>query len=108
LKEFAKVELEPGETKTIHFNLPPRAFAYYEVKIKNWYVEGGSYDILIAASSRDIRLSDSIEIAPGDPIPFKVTPDTLIMDLLKLPKAAELIKPYGSRRRSPQCKRGNE
>ncbi len=94
LKEFAKVELEPGETKTIHFTLPPRAFAYYEVKIKNWYVEGGSYDILIAASSRDIRLSDSIEIAPGDPIPFKVTPDTLIMDLLKLPKAAELIKPF--------------
>ncbi|HNY95226.1 MAG TPA: glycoside hydrolase family 3 C-terminal domain-containing protein, partial [Flexilinea sp.] len=39
LKEFAKVELEPGETKTIHFTLPPRAFAYYEVKIKNWYVE---------------------------------------------------------------------
>jgi len=94
LKEFAKVELEPGETRTIHFTLPPRAFAYYEVKIKNWYVEGGSYDILIAASSRDIRLSDSIEIAPGDPIPFKVTPDTLIMDLLKLPKAAELIKPF--------------
>lgn len=94
LKEFAKVELEPGETKTIHFTLSPRAFAYYEVKIKNWYVEGGSYDILIAASSRDIRLSDSIEIAPGDPIPFKVTPDTLIMDLLKLPKAAELIRPF--------------
>ncbi|HQF81062.1 MAG TPA: glycoside hydrolase family 3 C-terminal domain-containing protein, partial [Flexilinea sp.] len=40
LKEFAKIELAPGETKTIHFTLPPRAFAYYEVKIKNWYVEG--------------------------------------------------------------------
>ena len=81
LKGFSKVELEPAETKTLKFTLAPRAFAYYEVKLNDWYVEGGSYDIFIGASSRDIRLTESIEIAQPEPIPFEVTTDTLLMDL---------------------------
>jgi beta-glucosidase len=93
LKGFSKVELEPAETKTLKFTLVPRAFAYYEVKLNDWYVEGGSYDIFIGASSRDIRLTESIEIADPEPIPFEVTTDTLLMDLVRKPGAAELIKP---------------
>ncbi len=93
LKGFAKAELKPGETKTVSFTLTPRAFAYYEVSFRDWYVEGGSYDILVGASSQDIRLTESIEIAQGKPIPFEVTTDTLLQDLVRLPGAAELIKP---------------
>ncbi len=91
LKGFEKVALEPGETKTVRFELTPRAFAYYEVKLNDWYVEGGSYDILIGASSQDIRLKESLEIAAGTPIPFEVTADTLIKDLIQLPGANEIL-----------------
>jgi beta-glucosidase len=56
LKEFAKVALAAGESKKVSFKLDSRAFAYYNPYLHNWHVESGSYDILIAASSADIRL----------------------------------------------------
>ncbi|WMJ23516.1 glycoside hydrolase family 3 C-terminal domain-containing protein [Paludicola sp. MB14-C6] len=62
LRDFAKVELQPNESKTISFTLDSRAFAYYNVNIKDWFVESGVYTIGIGASSRDIRLSDTVTI----------------------------------------------
>jgi len=55
LKGFEKVSLSPGETKTVSFSLDKRAFAYYNVKIADWHVETGEYELCIGASSRDIR-----------------------------------------------------
>ncbi len=55
LKGFAKVELQPGETKTVSIALNFRAFAYYHPEYKQWITEDGDYDILIAASATDIR-----------------------------------------------------
>lgn len=55
LKGFAKVELQPGETKTVSFPLDFRAFAYYHPTYKRWVTEDGDLDILIGASSLDIR-----------------------------------------------------
>lgn len=42
LKGFEKVELKPGETKTVSFTLGKRAFAYYNIKLQDWHVETGS------------------------------------------------------------------
>lgn len=55
LKGFAKVELQPGETKTVSISLDFRAFAYYHPEYKQWITEDGDYDILIAASATDVR-----------------------------------------------------
>lgn len=55
LKGFAKVELQPGETKTVSIPLDFRAFAYYHPKYRQWVTEDGDFDILIGASSADIR-----------------------------------------------------
>ena len=55
LKGFAKVELQPGETKTVSIQLDFRAFAYYHPEYKQWITEDGEFDILIAASAADIR-----------------------------------------------------
>ena len=55
LKGFAKVELQPGETKSVSVQLDSRAFAYYHPKYKQWITEDGEFDILIAASAADIR-----------------------------------------------------
>jgi beta-glucosidase len=57
LKGFAKVELQPGETKTVSIYLDFRAFAYYHPEHKQWITEDGDFDILIGASSADIRSS---------------------------------------------------
>ena len=55
LKGFAKVELQPGETKTVSIALDFRSFAYYHPEHKQWITEDGDFDILIGASSADIR-----------------------------------------------------
>ncbi len=47
LKGFAKVELQPGETKTVTLALDFRAFAYYHPAYKQWITEDGEFDILI-------------------------------------------------------------
>lgn len=62
LKGFEKVALEPNETKTISFALNKRSFAHYDVNIKDWLVESGDFEILIGASSQDIRLKETVKV----------------------------------------------
>jgi beta-glucosidase len=69
LKGFAKVALEPGESKTVTIELGPRAFAYYAPEAKGWRVDAGRYELLVGASSRDIRLTDSVSIRKGRLLP---------------------------------------
>jgi beta-glucosidase len=59
LKGFAKINLKPGETKTIHVPLNDRSFAYYSPEKKGWVAEAGEFGILVGASSREIRLTGS-------------------------------------------------
>lgn len=63
LKGFARVELAPGETRTVSLQLTPRAFAYYAVAAHAWTVEAGDYGIAVGSSSRDIRLRASCPVA---------------------------------------------
>jgi beta-glucosidase len=55
LKGFAKVELQPGETKSVSIKLDFRAFAYYHPEYKQWITENGDFDLLISASAADVR-----------------------------------------------------
>lgn len=70
LRDFAKVFLKAGETKTVTFTLNARAFSYYETRIHDWYAESGDYEILLASSSRDIRLQNTVSITGSKKIPF--------------------------------------
>ncbi len=54
LKGFAKVDLQPGETKSVSIQLDFRAFAFYHPEYKQWITENGDFDLLIAASAADI------------------------------------------------------
>ena len=63
LKAFKKVWLNPGETKEISLVLNKRAFAFYNVNINDWCVESGDFDILVGASSADIKLSATVNVS---------------------------------------------
>jgi len=67
LKGFEKVALLPGQEVEIEIELDWRAFAFYSVELKDWYVETGIFEVLVGASSRDIRLSKSIEVRTSKP-----------------------------------------
>ena len=72
LKGFEKISLEPGETKTVTMTLDHRSFAWYHTDLKDWYAASGKYDILIGASSRDIRLSESVQMNTSIRLPLKL------------------------------------
>jgi len=63
LKGFAKVALNPGEEKTVTIELNARAFAFYNPDLKDWQVEAGAFEILVGASSRDIRLQGMVTVS---------------------------------------------
>lgn len=81
LKAFEKVYLEPGEEKEIEFTLDSRAFAYYEVDIKDWYVEEGEYEILVGKSSREILLRETVNLRSRKRLPKRFTRNTILEDL---------------------------
>ena len=92
LRDFAKVELMPGETKTVSFTLGKRAFAYYNTTIHDWHVETGEFVIQIGRSSRDIVLQETVTVESTVKIPFVYTTDTTLGDVLKNAKAYEIVK----------------
>ncbi len=65
LRDFDKVWLEPGESKVVSFKLDKRSFAYYNPAANAWCVEGGAYTVSAAASSADVRLCTTVQVA-GD------------------------------------------
>lgn len=60
LKEFAKCFLQGGAQDTLEFALSRRAFAYYDAESADWRVESGEFEILVGASSADIRASATV------------------------------------------------
>jgi len=55
LKAFAKVQLEPGERKTVTLSLARDALAYYDDLAHEWVAEAGEFEVMVGASSQDIR-----------------------------------------------------
>jgi beta-glucosidase len=63
LKGFQRVELKPGETKTVEFKLDQSAFSYWSTQKKDWVMDPGTFEVQVGASSRDIRLKAPLELA---------------------------------------------
>ncbi len=55
LRAFDKVHLDPGDSGTVRLHLDERAFSYYDVDAERWRIEAGRFELLLAASSRDVR-----------------------------------------------------
>ena len=62
LKDFAKVSLAPGESRTIRFKLDGRDFSFYDASQARWIAESGDFEIAVGASSADIRLSQNVQL----------------------------------------------
>ncbi len=62
LRGFQRISLQPGETKTVSFTLPASKLAFWDVKTHGFLVEPGAYEVMVGASSADIRQKESIEV----------------------------------------------
>jgi beta-glucosidase len=61
LKGFARVVLQPGETKTVSFPLNARSFSYWDVTTHNWKSVPGVYEIAVGLCSRDTAQTTTID-----------------------------------------------
>ncbi|MGO4539697.1 beta-glucosidase [Paenibacillus sp. 2TAB19] len=93
LKGFAKLELQPGEQKTVMIELDKRSFAYYNVELKDWHVESGQFAVLIGRSSEDIVLSDTLNVTSTVELQATYHRNSLLGDLLNNPRTAPMIGP---------------
>lgn len=62
LKGFERVELQPGETRTITLTLDARAFAHYDAHNEAWLTTPGKYVIALGSSSRDLRVNGELRL----------------------------------------------
>ncbi|MEW1719121.1 glycoside hydrolase family 3 C-terminal domain-containing protein [Streptomyces sp. NPDC093109] len=83
---FGAVDLAPGESGEVGITVPRREFEYWDEELQRWLVEGGEYRIAAGASSRDIRLSDTVELQ-GETARYRLGPDSSIGEILRDPIA---------------------
>ena len=62
LKGFARVELQPGETRTVTVALDRRAFSYWDLKKGRWTADPGTFDVLVGGSSVNLPLRGTVRL----------------------------------------------
>ena len=68
LKDFSKVELQPGESKRVTFVLDQRTFAYWNDQVHAWRTENGGFKVQICENAHDVVLEAALTIH-AEPIP---------------------------------------
>jgi len=103
---FAKVRLAPGETKKVTVDLDRRAFAFYDVGAASWQIEAGGFELLVGSSSRDVRATETVEIAStfaptteaaletGSPVTMELLDDTFTDRLGHAVPAPDPVRPF--------------
>jgi beta-glucosidase len=68
LQGFARVSLQPGETKTVKIKLWTEQFGYYSHKgERQWNIQPGTFVVKVGASSTDIKLQEKVTLK-GEPV----------------------------------------
>ena len=93
LKGFAKVELKPGETKTVTITLDFRAFAYYHPGYQQWITEDGEFDILVGASSADIRCNQTVVLQSTLELPCLLNRESTLREWMEDPQGRRVFEP---------------
>ena len=93
LKGFTKVELQPGEKKTVTIGLDFRAFAFYHPEHKQWITEDGDFDILIGASAQDIRECVTVTLTSTLELPCILDKESTLSEWMADPRGRQLLAP---------------
>ncbi|KQQ93062.1 beta-glucosidase [Leifsonia sp. Leaf325] len=90
LKGFTKVALAAGESRVVEVAVRREDLAYFDTRVGQWVVEGGSYTVEVGASSRDIRATSSVEVS-GDAVRVTLDLNSSIGELMAHPVASQFI-----------------
>ncbi len=90
LRGFHKVMVDPEDSARVTIELDHRAFAYWHAARGEWTVEGGEFQIRVGASSRDIRLTQTLALSGGD-VSAPLTVTSTYGEFLSDPTAADWL-----------------
>jgi beta-glucosidase len=93
LKGFAKVELQPGETRSVSIPLDFRAFAYYHPSYHQWITEDGDFDILFAASAADVRQTLTVTLESTLSLPCLLDKESTIREWMADSRGKAVLEP---------------
>ncbi len=91
LKGFSKVELQPGETKSVSIHLDFRAFAFWHPEYKQWVTEDGEVELLIGASATDIRCQASATIKSTLDLPCLLDMESTMREWMADPRGKQVL-----------------
>lgn len=94
LKKFVKIELNPGEEKTVSFKLESNDFSYFDSKRNRWIAESGDYVISVGASSRDIRVSEKINLQSTQLVPLAFDEYTFFLEYWNNKQTRKILLEY--------------
>ncbi|MBA3302812.1 MAG: fibronectin type III-like domain-contianing protein, partial [Acidimicrobiia bacterium] len=90
LKAFTKVALAPGASETVAFTLAERDLSYWSIRAHGWVLEPGPFQVAIGASSRDLRLTATVEVA-GPPPAFPLDGNSTLAEWLDHPLGHDVL-----------------
>ncbi|HYO02182.1 MAG TPA: glycoside hydrolase family 3 C-terminal domain-containing protein [Mycobacterium sp.] len=91
LKAFASVALDAGEVRDVVLTIRRKDLAHWDIRTDSWVVEGGTYTVDVAASSRDIRSTARIQV-DGDPVVVPLTRASSIVEVMAHPVAGPILQ----------------
>jgi beta-glucosidase len=91
LKAFRKVRLSPGSSETLTFTLTARDLSFWHPTLRRWVVEGGTFVIEVGASSRDIRVTATVEVA-GESAALPLDSMSTVAEWLAHPVGGPLLR----------------
>ena len=90
LKGFAKVDLDVGQSETVAFRLEARDLSYWSTRAADWVLEAGEFTLAIGASSRDLRLSTTIDV-DAPPLRVELDATASLQEWLADPAGSRLL-----------------
>ncbi len=91
LKNFVKVEVEPGKEKEVTFELTARDFSYFDARRHMWIAESGDFTISIGSSSRDIKQSRIVQLKSTQQVPLAFDEYTFFREYWDNEQTRELL-----------------
>lgn len=95
LVAFANVGLDAGESREVELRVRPEDLEFWDIRAKQWVLEGGDYRIDLGASSRDLRVSMTVSLhgnEPVVPLSFESTIGEMLANPVAGPKLREALQ----------------
>jgi beta-glucosidase len=92
LRHFTKLSLEPGESRSVRFELGWRDFAYYDSRLHDWAVDSGKFSVFVGGSSQGALLSDTLRIEVERRYP-PLTRESMLKEFGENPRTQAAYRP---------------